>query len=174
MLFLALGRDSARWNTLVGLAWGLAFFIPHLSWTAIVVGPAVAIALPVLEALFFALFGAAWSWARRGAVIWRSPVLQVLGFAALWVAVEELRAVAPFGGFPWGRLAFAQADSPLLRLAWLGGVPLLSGVAAAIGALLAVTLLAAREVRVLRSLASLAVVVGLLLVGLVIPVGTRA
>src|SRR5690606_12564314 len=64
--------------------------------------------------------------------------------------------------------------SPLLRLAWLGGVPLLSGVAAAIGALLAVTLLAAREVRVLRSLASLAVVVGLLLVGLVIPVGTRA
>jgi len=174
MLFLALGRDSARWNTLVGLAWGLAFFIPHLSWTAIVVGPAVAIALPVLEALFVALFGLAWSWARRGAVIWRSPTLQVLGFAVLWVAVEELRAVAPFGGFPWGRLAFAQADSPLLRLASLGGVPLLSGVAAAIGALLAVAFLAARRIQVLRTLVSLGAVVGLLLVGLVVPVGTRA
>lgn len=174
MLFLALGRDSARWNSLVGFVWGLAFFVPHLYWTAIVVGPAVAIALPVLEALFVALFGAVWSWARRGAVIWRSPSLQVIGFAVVWVAVEELRSVAPFGGFPWGRLAFSQADSPLLRLAWLGGVPLLSGVTAAIGALLAVGLLSAREVRVLRTLTCLGVVGGLLLVGLVIPVGTRA
>ncbi|NLF04383.1 MAG: apolipoprotein N-acyltransferase [Actinomycetales bacterium] len=174
MLFLALGRDSARWNTLVGFVWGLAFFVPHLYWTAIVVGPAVAIALPVLEALFVALFGAAWSWARRGAVIWRSPALQVLGFAVLWVAVEELRSVAPFGGFPWGRLAFSQADAPLLRLAWLGGVPLLSAVTAAIGALLAVALLALREVRVLRTLTSLGVLVALVFVGLFIPVGTRA
>jgi apolipoprotein N-acyltransferase len=174
LLFLALGRDSARWNSLVGLAWGLAFFVPHLSWTAIVVGPAVAIALPVLEALFVALFGAAWSWARRGAVIWRSPVLQVLGFAVVWVAVEELRSVAPFGGFPWGRLAFSQADSPLLRLAWLGGVPLLSAVTAAIGALLAVALIAMREVRVLRTLTCLGVAVGLIVVGLTVPVGTRA
>ena len=36
----------------------------------------------------------------------------------------------PFGGFPWGRLAFSQADSPLGRLAWLGGVPLVSAVVA--------------------------------------------
>lgn len=174
MLFLALGRDSARWNSLVGFLWGLGFFVPHLYWTAIVVGPAVAIALPVLQALFVALFGAAWSWARRGAVIWRSPALQVAGFAIVWTAVEELRAVAPFGGFPWGRLAFAQADSPLLRLAWLGGVPLLSAVAAAIGALLAVALLAARHVRAWRTLVSLTVAGALLLVGLTIPVHTRA
>lgn len=174
MLFLALGRDSARWNTLVGLVWGIAFFAPHLHWTAIVVGPAVAVALPLLQALFVALFGAAWSWARRGAVIWRSPALQVLGFTVVWVAVEELRAVAPFGGFPWGRLAFSQADSPILRLAWLGGVPLMSGVVAAIGALLAIALLSARDVRALRSVMSVSIVVGLVLVGLVIPVGTRA
>ena len=174
MLFLALGRDSARWNALVGLVWGLAFFAPHLYWTSIVVGLGVSLALPVLEALFVALFAAAWSWARRGAVIWRSPALQVLGFSLVWVAVEELRSVAPFGGFPWGRLAFSQADSPLLRLAWLGGVPLLSGVTAAVGALLAVALLGARKVQVLRTLLSLAVVAGLLVVGLVLPLGTRA
>lgn len=174
MLFLALGRDSARWNTFVGFVWGLGFFLPHLHWTAIVVGPAVSVALPIFEALYVALFGAAWSWARRGAVIWRSPGLQVAGFAIVWTAVEELRSFAPFGGFPWGRLAFAQAESPLLRLAWLGGVPLLSAVAAAIGALLAIALLAARRVAALRTLASLGVVGALLLVGLLVPVGTRA
>lgn len=174
LLFLALGRDSARWNLLVGLVWGLAFFVPHLFWTSIVVGPAVSLALPLLEAAFVALFGAAWSWARRGAVIWRSPAFQVLGFALVWVALEEARSAAPFGGFPWGRLAFSQADSPLLRLAWLGGVPLLSGVVAAIGALLAVALLSARRVLVLRTLVSLGTVGALLAIGLLMPVGTRA
>lgn len=174
MLFLALGRDSARWNLLVGLLWGLAFFVPHLSWAAIVVGPAVALLLPLLEALYVALFAVAWSWARRGAVIWRSPGLQVAGFALVWVAVEELRSATPFGGFPWGRLAFSQADSPLLRLAWLGGVPLVSGVTAAIGALLALAVLGVRLVRPLRTLVSLGTAGALVVAGLLVPVATRA
>ena len=40
--------------------------------------------------------------------------------------VEALRARMPFGGFPWGRVAFGQPDGPLLPLAALGGAPLLS------------------------------------------------
>ena len=32
--------------------------------------------------------------------------------AALWVGAEALRGTVPFGGFPWGRLAFATADTP--------------------------------------------------------------
>jgi apolipoprotein N-acyltransferase len=54
-----------------------------------------------------------------------------------WVAQEAARDRSPFGGFPWGRLAFSQADSPLLRLAALGGVPLVTFTVAAVGGLLA-------------------------------------
>ena len=76
-LVLALGRDSARWNALVGLVFGLAFFLPHITFVAAAVGPVPWLALAVTEAGFVALFGAAWSWARRGEVIWRAARFQV-------------------------------------------------------------------------------------------------
>ena len=44
--------------------------------------------------------------------------------AALWVAEEAVRDRLPFGGFPWGRWAFSQAESPLKWFAPLGGAPL--------------------------------------------------
>ena len=37
-----------------------------------------------------------------------------LATGTLWVLQEALRDRTPFGGFPWGRLAFSQGDSPLL------------------------------------------------------------
>jgi apolipoprotein N-acyltransferase len=56
----------------------------------------------------------------------------------LWVTQEAFRDRAPFGGFPWGRLAFSQGDAPALRLAAYGGAPLVTfAVAAAGGALVA-------------------------------------
>ena len=39
LLFVALGRDSARWNALVGFVFGLAFFLPHIHWAEVAVGP---------------------------------------------------------------------------------------------------------------------------------------
>ncbi|WP_456817497.1 hypothetical protein [Cellulomonas sp. URHB0016] len=125
LLYLALRRDSARWNALVGLVWGLACFAPLLTWAEEAVGLVPWLALSTLEAACVALFGAAWSWARRGEAVWRSWAWQTVVFTVLWVAVEELRSAWPFGGFPWGRLAFSQADSPLASFMWLGGTPLL-------------------------------------------------
>ncbi|MGV8966128.1 MAG: apolipoprotein N-acyltransferase [Cellulomonas sp.] len=174
LLFLALRRDSARWNALVGLVWGLAFFAPHITWADYVVGRVPWVALSVFEALYIALFGVLWTWARRGTAIWRSSGLQVTAFVVVWVAVEELRSIAPFGGFPWGRLAFSQADSPLARLAWLGGAPLVSGVVVAIGALLAVGLLCARRLSVVRTAAAVSLAVLLVFVGLLVPLDTQA
>lgn len=175
-LFLAMRRDSARWNALLGLVWGLVFFLPHIAWADYAVGPVPWVALSVLEAGFVALFGAAWSWARRGNAVWRSAGLQTVVFVVLWVAVEELRSAWPFGGFPWGRLAFSQADSPVLAYASWGGAPLLSLLTATIGVSLALGLLAARRLAVgstaLRVGAALAVVVGGLLVPL--PSGAEA
>ncbi|HSX97225.1 MAG TPA: apolipoprotein N-acyltransferase, partial [Streptomyces sp.] len=45
--------------------------------------------------------------------------------AALWIAGEAARARAPFNGFPWGKIAFGQADGVFLPLAALGGTPVL-------------------------------------------------
>ena len=58
----------------------------------------------------------------------------------LWVAQEALRGRVPFGGFPWGRLAFSQGDAPTARLAVVGGAPLVTFVVAVAGGLLAVAL----------------------------------
>jgi apolipoprotein N-acyltransferase len=148
MLVLAFGRDSARWNALVGLVFGLAFFLPHIAWIEGAVGLVPWIALSVAEAGFIAALGAAWAWARRGEVIWQRARLQVPAFAVLWVGAEEARSVLPFGGFPWGRLAFSQVDSPLGRFAWAGGAPLVSGLVAVVGMLLALALVRLRAVEV--------------------------
>ena len=44
-----------------------------------------------------------------------------LWVACLWVAQELARDRMPFGGFPWGRLAFAETASPFTPYAALGG-----------------------------------------------------
>ncbi|EYR62013.1 acyltransferase, partial [Actinotalea ferrariae CF5-4] len=173
LLFVALGRDSARWNLLVGLVFGLAFFLPHISWAEFAVGAVPWVALSTLEAAFVGLFGVAWSWARRGAAIWWRARWQVPAFAVLWVGMEELRSVWPFGGFPWGRLAFSQADSPLARWAWAGGVPLLTGLVVVGGVLVGLALLALRRLDL--GVASGAVLLVAVLVGsgLLVPLDTR-
>ena len=60
LLFLALRRDSARWNALVGLVFGLALIGPMITWADDAVGTVPWLALTVAEALFIALFAAAW------------------------------------------------------------------------------------------------------------------
>ncbi|WP_449385208.1 apolipoprotein N-acyltransferase [Cellulomonas soli] len=174
LLFLALLRDSARWNALVGFVWGLAFFVPLITWAGEAVGLVPWLALSVLEAGFVALFGAAWSWARRGNAVWRSGGLQVVVFVVLWVAVEELRSAQPFGGFPWGRLAFSQAGSPFVSFASWGGTPLVSAVVAGTGALLALAALSARRLRLGRLAVDLALVALLVVTSLLIPLDSQA
>ena len=56
--------------------------------------------------------------------------------AAAVVLVEAVRANWPWGGFPWGLLAYSQVDGPLVALATLGGQALVSGVVVVCAALL--------------------------------------
>ena len=174
LLFVAFGRDSARWNFLVGTAFGVAFFVPHLSWIDGTVGEIPWLALSLLEGAMVGLLGSAWSWARRGAVIWGQARLQLPVFAVLWVGMEELRAVAPFGGFPWGRVAFAHADSPVGQFARLGGVPLVSALVAAVGVALALAFLAARRLDIGLASGLLLLAVTLAVGGLLVPLDTAA
>ncbi|MGE5829714.1 MAG: apolipoprotein N-acyltransferase [Micromonosporaceae bacterium] len=135
LLAVATHRRGLLAGAGLGLLTGLAFLGPLLSWTGLHVG-AVWLLLPVAEAAYVALLGAAAAGTSAVVDRWRWSWPLVTG--ALWVASEALRDRTPFGGFPWGRLAFSQGDSPLLRLAALGGAPLVTFGVAAIGGLLAV------------------------------------
>jgi len=68
--------------------------------------------------------------------------------AALWVGQEALRDRIPFGGFPWGRLAFSQGDSALTPLVAVGGAPLLTFVVALLAGTLAWSVLQVRRLPV--------------------------
>ena len=125
----------ARRGAWVGLVYGLAFFVPLLSWTGIYVGPGPWLILAAAEAAYMAALGAGL------AVTARLPGWPLWG-AALWVAQEAARDRGPFGGFPWGRLAFAQANSPLAWLSAYGGAPLVTFAVALAGSLLAALVLA--------------------------------
>lgn len=142
LLVLALERDSTRWGFAVATVWGLGFFLPHLWWAREAVGTFPWIALSVAEACLVGLAGWAWVWARRAGWLKERRWPHAVVFGSVWTAMELVRSTLPFGGFPWGRLAFSQTDSPLLSLAWLGGAPLVSATVAVLGAALAFSVLA--------------------------------
>ena len=146
--------QTARRAALLGLTTGLALFLPLVEWTATIAGPAALIALSLLQAAFFALLGALLPGVLRlrGWPLWT---------AALWVLSEALRSRIPFGGFPWGRLAFSQGDSALTPLAALGGAPFVSFVVALLGGVLAWALLQVRR----RPLVALAATVAAAVAG---------
>jgi apolipoprotein N-acyltransferase len=97
----------------VGLVFGLAFMLALLPWLQ-VVGVDAWIGLSFLEALFYGVLGVLL------ALVTRLPAWP-LWAAASWVLSELLRSTVPWGGFPWGRLAFTTVDTPLApAMAWVG------------------------------------------------------
>ena len=105
-----LALDGRSWQVGfgLGLLFGLAFFLPLLSFTNIYVGDFPWYALSVMEALLTAPAGALIAATTRRLPLW--PIWA----ASAWITGEALRARLPFGGFPWGGVAFSQPDGPLL------------------------------------------------------------
>jgi apolipoprotein N-acyltransferase len=128
LLLVALRGSTWRRGALLGLVAGLAFFLVLLGWMR-VLGPDAWLVLSLVCAAFWAATGAVLPWllARPG---W------VLTVPLAWVAQESLRERIPFGGFPWGRLAFAQADTAFVGWAALGGPALVTLAVALAGAAL--------------------------------------
>jgi apolipoprotein N-acyltransferase len=126
------GLTAGR-GALLGLVVGMAFFLLLLDWLR-VLGPDAWVLLSLLCASFWAGAGALLPGllARRG---W------VVAVPLLWVVMEALRERIPWGGFPWGRLAFGQADTELVGWAALGGPALVTFAVALAGT----ALLAAAE-----------------------------
>ncbi|GAA2730746.1 apolipoprotein N-acyltransferase [Pedococcus aerophilus] len=125
-----------RLAALAGLAHGLGFFLPTLSWSGIYVGNLPWIALSTLEALYIAAMCAVTAVVQRPLAHTRLRPLAHAVVPLAWVLQEWARGTTPFGGFPWARLAFSQADSPLAPFARFGGAPGLTFAVAALGVLL--------------------------------------
>ncbi|MFI6826824.1 apolipoprotein N-acyltransferase [Kribbella sp. NPDC050241] len=153
-LFLAaLNGASAKAGFLIGAGFGITYYAVLVPWLTVIGGDA-AIALAILEGLFYAVFG-----------LFATQVLKLklwmLWIPCMWVATEFAAASVPFGGFPWGRLAWALSDSPVGRLASFVGIPGLSFVVALLGVLVYAVLRLKSSVR----LRIVALVAGVAIVG---------
>lgn len=102
-----------------GFVFGMAFNLPLLPWIGGLVGVLPWVLVCVLEALFPALFG------MLGVLVGRMTGWPVW-LALVWSLQEWLKSSVPFGGFPWGVVAYGQTDGPFVVLAQWGGSPLVS------------------------------------------------
>ncbi len=175
LLLLALRGARPPRAALAGLLWGLAFFLPHLYWSVHATGSLLPwAALSLSQALYVAGFAVLWTVTRRAPWVRDRPVVQALLAAVLWTGAEQLRGSWPFGGFPWGVLAFSQTDAPLLRLAAWGGEVLVSAVVVLVAALLAQAWVWARRRRTALALPAAGVAAALSLGPWLVPLGTAA
>lgn len=115
LLVLALLNAGIRRGFVLGFLAGLSLFLPLLHWMTVVGWDAW---------ILLSAFCALWVGAAGSAI---ALVTRLPGWpwwvAGAWVVQEAVRGRVPFGGFPWGRLAYSQPDSGLGRLAYLIGQP---------------------------------------------------
>jgi apolipoprotein N-acyltransferase len=176
LLVIALYRQGLRASFVIGLVFGVAFFVPLLSWLVNVAWYAWA-TLAIAEAAIFGLL-AVGQRLLLGLPGWP------LAVGGWWVAAEAMRARWPYA-FPWGRLAMSQAGAPTAGWAAIGGPPLLSFLVAVTGAMGAWLVLgiardrrAARDrhglladrPRLVAAVAATAAIAGLALAGGLLPV----
>lgn len=126
MALVALVGRSAWAAFHIGLVFGLAFYLTHVSWTSLYLGPVPWLALSILESLFVAggavLIALAYRWLPRATGSrWARLVLLPMLVAGLWILRETANGTLPYGGFPWGRAALSQSESPFAQVVSWGG-----------------------------------------------------
>ncbi|GIJ73354.1 apolipoprotein N-acyltransferase [Virgisporangium ochraceum] len=131
---LATHGRRTRSGAALGFLTGAILFGVMLTWTSTQAGRMPWLLLSGLQAAYLAAQGAAAAYTSP--LVVRRPWLIAPVTAVLWTLQEALRGRVPFGGFPWGRLAFSQGDSPLLGFAAVGGAPLVTFATALVGGLL--------------------------------------
>lgn len=142
LLALALHGRGIRAGFGYGALFGVAYLLPLLKWLYDFLGADFGVwpwlGLVALESLFFGLAGAGMA---RVSVLPAAPVWM----AAVMVGSEALRSRIPYGGFPWGRLAFTQPEGWFLPLARVGGAAMLGYAVALTGCGLAALLISLRR-----------------------------
>ncbi|WP_370613944.1 apolipoprotein N-acyltransferase [Mumia sp. Pv 4-285] len=166
LLVVALRGASVRVGAWLGWLFGTTFLLVLLRWVLVFDVPAAYVALAAFEGLFYGAFGAVFS------IIARRRAWPLLG-ALAWMAMELARSLFPFGGFVWGRIAFAAVDSPLAPIArWLG-VGALSGTVFLTAALVVWAFVGWRQGRgrARRLVVGATAVLAVVALGAVLPVG---
>jgi len=128
---VALALAALRGRTLPAAFWlgfttGGIFFLLHIQWITVYLGPVPLVGLSAWMAVWWGLGGMAlalaWRWGEprmRGALGAFLGMPALLG--AVWTLRESLSSSVPWGGFAWGRLAHTQASSPLGdTTSWVG------------------------------------------------------
>ena len=155
---------------LVGFISGQAFYISHIEWISLYLGPIPLIALSTTVSIYHALGAGLAAWQFRS---YESKGKKIIPFALLLASIWTLREFGannfPYGGFPWSRLSMTQSDSFMASWVWWGGMSLLSFVIAFIGSVFAL-LIISRSARHLLRPALLGVVVAIF-VPFVTPIG---
>ncbi len=131
---LIAGSANARGAARIGYAAGLGFFALHLLWLPLSFGALFGVPglVTALLPLVLALFWAALAAGTR--VVAGRYTLLALPFA--WVLLEWARNQGELA-FPWGTLGYALLPTPLIQIADLGGVHLVSLLVAAMAAAIA-------------------------------------
>ena len=119
ILLLTLDSKSRRTRVKLSLVFALTFFAFHVRWVS-VLGNDAWIGLVILCTLPWLLLGIV-------PVDSKSKWFYLQPAAAV-IVIEAIRANWPWGGFPWGLVAYSQVDGPLVGLSTLGGQALVSGV----------------------------------------------
>lgn len=118
ILLLTLDSKPRRTRVKLSLAFALTFFAFHVRWVS-VLGNDAWFGLVILCTLPWLLFGI-FPVDSKSKWFYLQP-------AAAVIVIEAIRANWPWGGFPWGLMAYSQVDGPLVGLATLGGQALVSG-----------------------------------------------
>lgn len=137
LFILATYRTTAWRGLLLGAIQGAVSFGILLRWLS-VVGADAWLLLTALCAFWIALVGLGQALVTR--LRWWP-----LWVACIWVLQEALRDRIPLGGFPWGRLAFAQTATTLTPWAAVAGAPAVTFVTALAGAVLAFMVISLRR-----------------------------
>ncbi|MCY9783249.1 apolipoprotein N-acyltransferase [Nocardiopsis sp. EMB25] len=128
LFLLAVAGTRPRRAAWLGLIAAVTLMVPLVHWQDIF-GIDVWLIIAAAESVYFLPMAMGLTLAAR-------LPLWPLWTSALWVAQEAVRARWPLGGFPWGKLAFAQPDTPFVGYAALGSSPLVTFAVALTGGLL--------------------------------------
>lgn len=139
------------WALAIGFLAGQAFYISHIEWISLYLGPVPLLALSTLMSIYFALGVALTAWVWKKLKPKTSHYFSFAFIAAgIWTSREWLATNFPYGGFPWSRLGMTQAYSPLANWSFWGGISLTSFAIALIGSLLAMLVFSFKVRRVKR------------------------
>ena len=156
---------------LIGFISGQVFYIAHIEWISLYLGPVPLLALSTLMALYFGLGTALTSYLY---LRYKPKGTKLFFFAfvaaGVWTVRELVANNFPYGGFPWSKLAMTQSESIFSNWVWWGGLSLLSFVMVLLGALMALLVKHFRD-RKLPKRAFVATALATMLIPVITPIG---